>query len=467
MITARLRTDVVIKQTMSVSKDDSHSDGNEPQEGSRVSRQGGSASPFPYGVMDSAIPPPMAPESAEDAPSSLPLGAQPADPSLPAPAQREPVEPADHDRVPFTDPDLPEKLMKNHFEEVRSKETVHLPQGIQAEFDALLREVDEETAERPVVQASMVATLESDHAMPGDSRPEDDHATIPESHFVGQPSQENDGPSQAPPEPYATFGEESNTVVDREAPSYSTASPKKNWRRRSLLVAFTAIVLAAAVATWQWFGAYEGDARSPTGAAAEPNEIKPGESSATVTVPHEDSGKVSGDAHIPDTSVEAEEPALEEGAAETSDGDATNQPTAVGGTVELPEVPENIARLSPRERAREARKQLRLASRMFRGRRYDSALWHYDRALTFEPTSGVAARGKANVLLRLEHYDPALQWARYATEQDPKGVHSWNALGEAASKAGDQATAKSAYQKALALSPRNRVAKRALSRLSQ
>ncbi len=430
--------------------------------------------PFPYGIKDSVIPPP--PESQISEASDLPLGAHPGDPSMPPRAEPQ-ARPPRPGRSPLADPALPEALLDSPTQTAdvgaRAKSPAHLPQGLQEDFDAMSAEVEEETAERPVahaVAASLADSfLDEEHGETVDSFEEARTEVSGPSEHV-QAAEKRDG--------MEVFSEESSTVVTPEAPSYPLP-PAGARRGRLVIVALALLLLAGAgVAAYRYFsgsrdavpdnGAVE---RSRGGQAFEGNTpLKRGLPEIPPVVPAlpDAETQLALDADVQDASTPSDANISRDAALDSATTGSSDMGASVaedGVAVDLPEVPESIERLPERRRTREARKQLRLGNRLLRRKRVDSALWHYERALTFDPKFAAAARGKLRVLLMMERNEAALAWAKYSIELESDSTHAWVALAEAYEALDRKPDAIAAYEKALELAPRNRSAKHALAKL--
>jgi Flp pilus assembly protein TadD len=109
-------------------------------------------------------------------------------------------------------------------------------------------------------------------------------------------------------------------------------------------------------------------------------------------------------------------------------------------------------------------REVRAADRALKGRELVVAEKYFRRAALLEPRSWSAMVGLSYVLLELGEARPAVVWAERAVGVAPRNSSVRMALGDALSRAGDNARAIQAWREATLLDPNNREAKKRLRR---
>lgn len=96
----------------------------------------------------------------------------------------------------------------------------------------------------------------------------------------------------------------------------------------------------------------------------------------------------------------------------------------------------------------------------------DADKW-YERLAQIAPGYGVAYSARGRIAVRLGQYEQAVLYFQQATQVEPERIGNWLDLGDAAARAHDTATARTAYQQALVLQPDNQQAQAGLQALGQ
>jgi tetratricopeptide (TPR) repeat protein/PleD family two-component response regulator len=109
-------------------------------------------------------------------------------------------------------------------------------------------------------------------------------------------------------------------------------------------------------------------------------------------------------------------------------------------------------------------REVRAADRALKGRELVVAEKYFRRAAILEPKSWAAMVGLSYVLLELGEAKPALVWVERAVSVAPRNSSVRLALGDALSRAGENARAMEAFREAALLDPNNREARKRLRR---
>ncbi|MFK7989153.1 MAG: hypothetical protein AB8I08_24250 [Sandaracinaceae bacterium] len=135
------------------------------------------------------------------------------------------------------------------------------------------------------------------------------------------------------------------------------------------------------------------------------------------------------------------------------------------GPLDLGDIPAPIAALSTLERqqlAQDLRIRARALNRTHQYRRSEQ-VWRV--SLQHDPASAAAAHGLAETLLATERPEPAMEWARRATELETEDASHEELLGDALIALEELEGAMVAYRRALELNPDSRGARIRLSRV--